>query len=50
MDTVISMLFSTMMNFEINVLSVSTGYKACQSECNRFEGHLPYLFEGKSHY
>ena len=45
MDKVIS----EMLNFEIKVLSLTTNLTACESECSRLEGHLPYSIEGQCH-
>ena len=42
MDMIISMV----MNFQVQVLSISVNFNSCKSECNSLNGHLPFLFEG----
>ena len=40
-------IFSTLINFQIKVLSLSTDLKSCANDCTQLRGHLPYIFEGE---
>ena len=37
----------TFLNFKFKILSLGNDITSCESECNRYGGHLPYQFEGK---
>ena len=41
-------MISSLLNFQIKVLSLGTNLVSCQSECENMDGHLPFLFEGWS--
>ena len=43
------LIFSSLINFKIEVLSLGTDFKSCANECSQLEGHIPYTFEGKRH-
>ena len=36
-----------MVDFQIKIISLTMNAQACESECNKFNGHLPYTFEGQ---
>ena len=38
---------TAMLNFQIEVLSLSFDLKSCKSECSKLKGHLPYSIEGQ---
>ena len=44
---IMDIVISAMLNFQIEVLSLSTDIKSCKSECSKLEGHLPYSIEGQ---
>ena len=44
---IMDIIISAMLNFQIEVLSLSTDIKSCKSECSKLEGHLPYSIEGQ---
>ena len=42
-------IFSSLINFKIEVLSLGTDFKSCANECSQLKGHVPYTFEGERH-
>lgn len=40
-------IISSLINFEIKVLSLRNNLESCASECSNLNGHLPYLFEAR---
>ena len=44
----LDMMISAMINVRIEVLSLGTDFDSCKSQCNTFDGHLPYSFEGEN--
>ena len=39
-------MISSLLKFQIQVLSLGTDLASCKSECKNLDGHLPFLFEG----
>ena len=39
-------MISSLLKFQIEVLSLGTDFATCKSECKSLDGHLPFLFEG----
>ena len=39
-------MISSLLKFQIEVLSLGTDLDSCKSECKSLDGHLPFLFEG----
>ena len=39
-------MISSLLKFQIQVLSLGTDLASCKSECKSLDGHLPFLYEG----